>query len=69
MNMKLISLLVAVVIVLLGVVVLMLGGKPDASSPTAAAAPSPTAQPKPNPRAGSFKRSDPDKNYGYESPK
>ena len=71
MNTKLVGLLVAVVILLLGVIVwMMTAGKSETpvSAPTAVAAPPPTDLPKPNPRGGSFKKSPPGK-YEYTTPK
>lgn len=52
MNMKLVGLLVAVIVILLGLLVMMMRAKPEVVEPVAVTAPAPI-QPKPNPRGGS----------------
>jgi len=68
MNMKLIGLLIGAVVILLGLVALMLGGKPEQPAPVAATAPAPIETPRSDPRRGSFKKSEPGK-YEYTTPK
>jgi hypothetical protein len=62
MNMKLVGLLIAVVILLLGVVAMLLNRTPEprATVPVAVT-PSRPDLPKPNPRGGSYKKSEPGK--------
>ena len=68
MNMKLVGLLVAVIVILLGLLVTMMRAKPEVPAPVAVTAPAPILQPKPNPRGGSYKKTPPGK-YEYTTPK
>ena len=68
MNIKLVGLLVAMVVILLGLLVMMLRATPEAPAPVAVTAPPPIEQPKPNPRGGSYKKTPPGK-YEYTTPK
>ena len=70
MNMKLVALLIAVVIALLGLVIALSGKKADQPQPvaTVSPAPLPPARPRDNSRDGSFKKAKPS-TYGYETPK
>ena len=67
MNMKLVGLLVAVIVILLGLLGMMMRAKPEVVEPVAVTAPAPI-QPKPNPRGGSYKKTPPGK-YEYTTPK
>lgn len=72
MNMKLVALLIAVVIALLGIVIALSGKKADQPQPqpvaTVSPAPPPVVRPRDNSRDGSFKKAKPS-TYGYETPK
>lgn len=68
MNMKLIGLLIGAIVILLGLVALMMGGKTEQPTPVAATAPAPIEKPRSDPRRGSFKKSDPGK-YEYTTPR
>lgn len=70
MSYKLIALLIAVVVALLGLTIALLTNKPAATpAPVAVEAPPPPPeQPKPNPHGGYYKKSKPG-SYGYTTPK
>lgn len=68
MNMKLVGLLVAAVVLLLGVVALMLNNQAKEPAPVVAPAPAPVEKKGLDPRRGSFKKSEPGK-YEYQTPK
>jgi hypothetical protein len=68
MNMKLIGLLIGAVIILLGLVAVMMGGKTEQPAPVANTAPVAIEKPRSDPRRGSFKKSDPGK-YEYTTPR
>lgn len=69
MNMKLVGLLVAVVIILLGLLVMMVRAKPEApvAAPVAVTTPEKPAGPRPG-RGGSYTKTPPGK-YEYTTPK
>lgn len=67
MSAKMIGLLVAVVVILLGLLIVMLNSKPQQTVPVATPAPVTTVAPNLDKKRGSFKKSEPGK-YGYRSP-
>jgi hypothetical protein len=71
MSTKLIGILVATIVILLGILIAVMNSKPEqpAAAPAAVAAPAPvqTEPPHLDKKRGSFKKSEPRK-WGYRSP-
>ena len=67
MSAKMIGLLVAVVVILLGILIAVMSNKPEQPAPVATPAPVSTVAPNLEKKRGSFKKSEPGK-YGYRSP-
>jgi hypothetical protein len=70
MSTKLVGILVAVIVILLGILIAVMNSKPEQPAPAAIVAPAAAVQTEPphlDKKRGSFKKSEPGK-YGYRSP-